>query len=188
MSATGRDVLEAVQRGESAAIEAFVREHEALVFSYSRRFLGDACDAEEIAQDTFVRAIRAVQTYSYRRIVDLAVRPWLLRIARNLALNRLRHDRSRPVAVADVADLESVLSGAEVNPGSSDAELEAAIERLDRSEREVVALRFGDDLSYAELAATVGCTESAARGRVFRALKRLRLILTERNDADVHLG
>lgn len=170
--------LHAVHRGDGWAIERFVEAHQDRLYAYARSIVRDPRDAEEVVQDTLVRAIRALRfTYGEAQVRELLVTPWILRIARNLALNRVRARRSRPLTeplgtldppVADLSDADS----------DGDHRLATALARLDTATREWLTLRFVNDCSYAEIAVVKACTESAARGRVFRALARLREELT----------
>jgi RNA polymerase sigma-70 factor (ECF subfamily) len=179
------NVLVAVRRGDDDAVTQFVTAHQHGVYSYVRAMIGDAPDAEEVAQDTFVRAIHAIRNqYSSDQVQTLQARSWLLRIARNLALNRLRARRSRPRTDPiedgqEFADRTSLDSG----DGGDDSErLERGLRSLDWSMREWIDLRFVQELTYAEIAAIKGGTEAAARGKVFRALASLKQLCSE----DIH--
>jgi RNA polymerase sigma-70 factor (ECF subfamily) len=181
-------VLLGVQRGHDDAVTELVTTHQHGVYSYVVAIVGDTRDAEEVAQDTFVRAIRAIRDqYSSDQVETLQVRSWLLRIARNLALNRLRARRSRPLTepIEDGRDFADrpVL---EVGDGGDEAErLERGLRRLDRSMREWIELRFVQELTYAEIAVVKGGTEAAARGKVFRALASLRQMCSEDVNAEL---
>src|SRR5215211_274761 len=77
-------------RDLDGAFEELVRGHERLVFGLALRVVGDRADAEEVAQDTFERAYHALAGYEAGRVAAMRLRPWLARIALNLARNRLR--------------------------------------------------------------------------------------------------
>jgi RNA polymerase sigma-70 factor (ECF subfamily) len=77
-------------RDLDGAFEELVRGHERLVFGLALRVVGDRADAEEVAQDTFERAYHALAGYPAERVAAMRLRPWLARIALNLARNRLR--------------------------------------------------------------------------------------------------
>ena len=85
-------------RDVDAAFPVLVAGHQDRLYSIALRLLGDGRDAEEVAQDTLVRAFRAMHGYPRERIVELRLRPWLASIAVNLARNRRRRldDRQPP--------------------------------------------------------------------------------------------
>ena len=116
----------------------------------------------------------------------LDLRPWLFRITRNLALNRLRARRTAREAPLPETDgyHEAALRASPSDHESLDTrerrrELERALGRLGRELRELVQLRYVENLSYAEIAAVAGGSEAAVRGKVFRALGRLRAHLKD---------
>jgi RNA polymerase sigma factor (sigma-70 family) len=80
------DLIVRAQAGDTAAYESLVREHQAAAFRLAYLLLGDAADAEEVAQDAFVAAFRSLGRFDVMR----SFRPWLLTITANLARNRLR--------------------------------------------------------------------------------------------------
>src|SRR5688572_13999274 len=80
------ELIQRARQGSEAAWETLVQEHQQAIFRLAYLMLGDASDAEDIAQEAFVRAFRALDTFDETR----PVRPWLLSIAANLARNRRR--------------------------------------------------------------------------------------------------
>jgi RNA polymerase sigma-70 factor (ECF subfamily) len=162
-----------------------IRAHQDGLFGYVRSILGDPDEAEEAVQDTFLRAHRALTTrYDEARTRELDLRPWLFRIARNVSLNRLRSLRRIAAAALPEADAwhEGPLRVVPDGPSHVEAReradvLRSALDRLESSARELLQLRFVEGLAYAEIAELAGGTEAAVRGKVFRALQRLRGIL-----------
>lgn len=154
--------------------ERMVHEHQDRIFALSLAMTGNRHDAEEVAQDTFLRAFRALATYSPERISDLKQRAWLHRIAINVARNRVRGNRPRLVE----------LNGSEPDPArgpEADAlhriELDALAARvacLPARYREAVVLRHVQDLSYAEAAEALGQPVGTVKANVHRGLKLLR--------------
>ena len=120
-------------------------------------------DADDCWQETFLAALRA-----YSRLRDDNVRAWLLTIAHNKALDAHRGRARRPTPVADVPDGPT---GAGAQPASGVWEL---VRALPEKQRASVALRFANDLPYAEIGRIVGTTEAAARQNVREGLKKLR--------------
>lgn len=164
------------QIGETTHTEvdlpALVHAHAATLFRVAHSLLRNRAEAEDVVQDTFVRVLeRQAHLPSVR---DL--RPWLVRIAWNLALDRRR--RVRPEQ-ADTLFLHS-LTAADTPTDRALGDKEQArrvldaIDRLPRAERQALLLSALDELSPAEIASTMGKSESAIRALIFRARTRLR--------------
>ena len=149
--------------------------HQEIAFRVAFVVLGDAAEAEEAAQDAFVKAYRALGRF--RR--GAPFRPWLLRIVGNEARNRVRA-RGRRERLARLAAAEAVSGGAapppeaEVLEAERREELFAAIGRLGAEERLAVIGRFFLGLTDQEAASALGVRRGAVKMRVFRALERLR--------------
>jgi RNA polymerase sigma-70 factor (ECF subfamily) len=174
------------------AFEALVLEHQDRLFSLALRSVGDAGEAEELVQDAFVRAYRALAGYEPDRRRSLAIRPWLSTIVLNLCRNRAR--RARP-AHLDIAALEGrdgyggAVDGAS-HPSATRGSPEADALRRESAEtwarrvralparyREPVLLRYVDDLAYAEMSVALGVPEGTLRAQVHRGLALLRTAL-----------
>ena len=182
------NVLSGVQRGEERAIVQLVTAHQGGVYSFVLAMLRDTRDAEEVAQDTFIRAIRAIRRqYSADQVEILQVRPWLLRIARNLALNKVRARKSRPLTapLEDGQQIPDTVFELHEDDRQESVRLERGLSRLDGAARQWLELRFVNDLTYAEIAAVMGGTEAAARGKVFRAIASLRKLCSEDENAEM---
>jgi len=182
----------AVYRHEMGAFERLVETFERGLFNYSHRLLQNAFDAQEVVQDVFLRAHRALtRQYSEERCKTLAIRPWLFRIARNLSYNRRRGKRSKveqPLSAFDdgrigplVPSQSVAWAGSSVaSPQSSvlkreeAAELDRAMTLLPAESRDLIVLRFMEEMPYGEIARITGHNEAALRGKVFRSLKLLR--------------
>ncbi len=179
------DLATAVHRNREGAIERLIRLHQDALFSYALRLLRDRFDAQEVTQDAFVRAIRALTLqYGEDKCRSLELKPWLFRITRNLAYSRRKLRRySVEVPLLDTGDGPAPAFHSQPR---ADRALEAreqevlmtrALARLSREARDLVLLRFMEELSYAEIAAVVNASESSVRGKVFRALQALRTAL-----------
>jgi RNA polymerase sigma-70 factor, ECF subfamily len=176
----GEALAVAVHRCEPGAFERLIDRFEQPLFTYAQGILQNAFDAQEVVQDAMMRAHRALtRQYDEARCAALALRPWLFRTVRNLCLNRRRSKRSsleQPLESFDDGRL-----GPFVSLEGSDLERKEEIELLRRAmallpvdARELIVLRFMEEMSYAEIAKTVGASEAALRGKVFRSLKLLR--------------
>ncbi|MBI4678579.1 MAG: sigma-70 family RNA polymerase sigma factor [Elusimicrobia bacterium] len=172
-----RELVQRARDGDSRALAAIVRSYEAMVFHLAFGILRDARDAEEAAQDAFLRAFRALDRFDLSRPFG----PWIAKIAVNLALNRLR---SRP---ADLP-LESAAEVQDQGPGpeamaDQTAERDAVRKGLDElgpADREVLALKYEGGLKVSEIAGSLGIGLAAAKVRLFRARQRLMEILRRR--------
>ena len=177
----------AVHRDEHGAVERLVRSYQDQLFGYALRLLQDPSDAQEVTQDAFLRAYDALTSrYDASQCSTLALRPWLFRITRNMAYNRRRARRSareEPFPEADgwhIPALRYEAGAAQsLEMQEERARLESALGRLSQPSRELILLRFVEELPYAEIAAVVGSGEAAVRAKVFRALRQLRAMLTE---------
>jgi len=173
-------LVERARRGDLDAWETLVRTHQGIAFRTAYVLAGNAADAEEAAQDGFVKAYRALGRF--RRGAPL--RPWLLRIVANEARNRRRSAARRErlalrVAAEDrpgdaVPSPEAALLARE-----SHERLLAAVERLPEEHRDAVACRYFLELSEEETAAALGIRKGTVKSRLSRALERLRETMEE---------
>jgi RNA polymerase sigma-70 factor, ECF subfamily len=160
--------------GTDRVFERLVRDHQDRIFALGLALTGNRHDAEDVAQDTFIRAYKALATYSPERVRDLKQKAWLHRIAVNVVRNRVRGVRPRLVELngsePDVATgpEEDVLMKAEID------DLAARVACLPAKYREAVVLRHVRDLSYAEVAETLGQPVGTVKANVHRGLKILR--------------
>jgi len=178
------DLPVAVHRLEAGAFERVIAKFETALFNYAHRILENSFDAQEVVQDAFLRAHRALtRQYDEERCRKLALRPWLFRIVRNLCFNKKRSKKStaleEPLHAFDDGRL-----GPFVHAATSDlekkeelAQLDRAMARLPVEARELIVLRFIEEMSYAEMSKTTGSNEASLRGKVFRSLKLLRDVL-----------
>ena len=175
----------AVHSGLEGSLERMIRAYQDQLYAYALHMLRNSFDAQEVTQDAFVGAYRALTLkYDAERCRQLELRPWLFRIVRNLSLNRLRARRTVQEVPFSEAFCEPVAlhhnrAGRGVRNPLDVGALESAEARLESAARELIVLRFMEGLSYAEIAQALGATEASARGKVFRALQRLKLLLRE---------
>lgn len=171
-AAEDRALMRRAQAGDEAAFAALMRRWERPVKALIGRIVLNARDADELAQDAFVR----LWQHRDRWRPDAAFRPWLLAIAVNLARNRLRWWRSRPeVALEAWTDAGEAEGAAEAAERAEQASaVQAAVAALPTDQRTVLVLAVYEQLSHAEIAALVGGTAKAVERRLARAREALR--------------
>ena len=170
------ELIDRARLGDDRAWEQLVREHQEAVFRLAYLMLGDAQDAEDVAQEAFVRAFRALGTFDTER----ALRPWLLRITSNLANNRRRSigrylAMLRRVVQAEPAPVTQL--GERTAQEWEARTLWEAVRRLSRGEQEVVYMRYFLGLSEIEMASALEVAPGTVKSRLHRAIGRLRLVV-----------
>lgn len=170
-----------VQRGDEAALGALMARWERPVKAVVGRLVFNAAEAEELAQETFVRVWQQRERYR----AESEFRPWLFAIAVNLARNRLRWWRRRPLVALDhwmegVADPAGRDGRGTVERAELAAAVQAAVAALPLDLREALVLSEYEHLSHAEIAVTVGATPKAVETRIYRAKEKLRRTLLHR--------
>jgi len=160
-----------VRRG-APDFSAVYDEHVFGVFGFFAYRVRSRHEAEDLTQLTFERALRAWPRYDPRRA---APGTWLMTIARNLLIDHYRGDRSASQQPLDDVPESSLPAVAPPDPSLGlDADVAAALAGLNERERELVALRFGGDLSGPEIAEVTGLTLANVQQILSRCLRRLR--------------
>lgn len=165
--------------GDVAAYEELVRQYQQIAFRVAYVIAGSAHEAEDAAQEGFLRAYRAIGQLR----ADAPLRPWLLTIIANAARTRRASAARHPTLTLDTA-VDRAASALDSSPeqaaliAEQRRELLAAIQALRADDREVIACRYLLDLSEAETAGVLGCPRGTVKSRLSRALQRLRQQLT----------
>jgi RNA polymerase sigma-70 factor, ECF subfamily len=174
------DLVARAQAGDGSAWDGLMQAQLPAVFRLAYLLTGDADEAEDVAQEAFVRAYRAMQRFDTSR----PLRPWLLGIARNLARNRWRASGRymgmlQRLVLSDPQSHRPQAQPRELDrAGSEEAHtLWQAIRRLGRSDQEILYLRYFLDLSEAETARATGTALGTVKSRSHRAMKRLREVV-----------
>ena len=174
------DLVERARRGDGDAFARLVRDHQEIAFRTAYLITRNAADAEDAAQEGFVKAHRALGRF--RR--GAPFRPWVLQIVANEARNR-RRSAGRREGLALRAAVEAPSGGAAPSPEGTVLAVErretllAALERLRAEDREVLGCRYLLELSEEETAAALDLRRGTVKSRTARALERLRLELGE---------
>lgn len=170
------ELVRRVQRGESAAFDALVRKHQHRVVSLVGRYIADWSECQDVAQEAFIRAYRAINSFRG----DAQFSTWLHRIAVNSAKNHLAaHNRRPPTDDIDIGDAEQYDTGTRLRDTDTPErqlmrqELEntvmKAVAALPEELRLAISLREVDGLSYEDIALKMGCPIGTVRSRIFRA-------------------
>jgi RNA polymerase sigma-70 factor (ECF subfamily) len=171
-------LVKACQGGDPAAAEALVEQFWDRVYAYSYRLTMNATDAEDIAQETFFRALSKIQGYKPSE----KFKSWLLRIATNIFVDQKKSPQRRDVQIGDLQDRakttedpDQVLSRQELFSALQDA-----IATLTKEQQIVVLLRGVEHMDYPEIAGILETKESTARWHMYEARRILREKLSRR--------
>ncbi|MBX3064897.1 MAG: sigma-70 family RNA polymerase sigma factor [Anaerolineae bacterium] len=169
--------------GDQQAFAELVRAHQNAVYNLAYRMLNDRTEAEDAAQETFLRAYSSLDRYDPER----PFRTWLLSITSNHCIDKLRKRRLTWLSLEEPLPPHPALTSDEVEPEEAviqkerDAMIQAMLADLSPEYRAAVVLRYWYDLSYDEIATTLNTTESAIKSRLFRARQTLADKLGEKN-------
>ncbi len=170
------ELVERARSGDADAYATLVRGHQEIAFRTAYLITGNAADAEDAAQEGFVRAHRALARFR----AGEPLRPWLLTIVANEARNRRRSSGRRAALALRAAGEEHPSGEAAPSPeaallaGERRAALLAALGRLREDDRLVIGCRHLLELSEAETAAALGVRPGTVKSRLSRGLERLR--------------
>ena len=173
---TDQELVRRVQAGDQTAFNLLVLKYQHRVLKLVGRFVNDAAEAEDVAQEAFLKAYRALASFRG----DSAFYTWLYRIAINTAKNALVSQRRRPVDFdldlqdPDQYDRQAKLKEADTPEGvlltdEIRAVVEEAMEQLPEDLRTAIVLRELEGLSYEEIAEAMDCPVGTVRSRIFRA-------------------
>jgi len=179
-SGNSRLVSEAVKRaqaGDSEGLHFLYVRFAADVQRYIASFVHDHHEAEDITQNVFAKLMKAIRKYEEREVPFAA---WIMRVARNAALDHMRARRAIPTEEVRVAD-----SGQAQTSVDRGRDLRHALEELPEDQREVLVLRHIAGLSPVEIASTLKKSESSVHGLHHRGRRTLRAKLAELGAAPV---
>ena len=170
---TEANLIQQARQGDAAAWELLVRQHQEAVFRLGYLLLRNTKDAEDVAQEAFVRAFLALDKFDTER----PLRPWLLQITRNLAKNKLRslsrywhmmkHWWQEQVPITEPQQMRR----------DESAQLWQAVQQLKPKAQEVIYLRYFLEMSEAETAVALDIPPGTVKSRLHRALKQLKGII-----------
>ncbi len=172
---TDQELVVRAQRGDSRAFDLLVLKYQGRVASLVGRFVNDVSEVEDVTQEAFIKAYRAIPNFRG----DSAFYTWLYRIASNTAKNHLVSRGRRPSSDADVTDAEYFDEGEALREtetpenhylGQELAKVVAAVlDELPKELRLALTLREFDGMSYEEISEVMDCPVGTVRSRIFRA-------------------
>jgi RNA polymerase sigma-70 factor (ECF subfamily) len=178
-------LLKRLRQRDEAAFNQLVRMHQAAVFRQLLRVLGDAAEAEDLAQEVFVTVFKAIETFRG----DSRLSTWIHRIAQNHARNRLkyhgRHKRRGDTPLEETTEESFAVpeTGSrlprpdqQVEAEQAEVQIRVAITQLDEEQRTLIVLRDLENLSYEEIQEQTGLPSGTVKSRLHRA----RVALQER--------
>jgi RNA polymerase sigma-70 factor (ECF subfamily) len=170
-------------QGDRVAFQTLVERHRTMVYRVAYQFAGNHHDADDIAQDVFIKVHRSLPRFRQ----DAQFTSWLYRIAMNACIDHRR--RHAPLASNDDVELGDRATG-EPDPedrayaGELGAALEAAIDRLPPRQRLIFGMRHFEDLKLIEIARALGLAEGTVKRQLHAAVHRLRDILRDARPAE----
>ena|ERR1043166_9182949 len=176
-----RDVLwmQRVAKGDVEAFEQLIEAHQARVVGTVAKMLGGSTDAEDIAQQVFIRVWKSAGRYQ----PTAKFTTWLFKITRNLVFNELRRRKRHPAQQLDREEEEHHFQAADTSGLSPDASLldaelqeaiQAAIDSLPETQRMAIVLRRYEDMPYEEIGAVLNLSVPAVKSVLFRARAELK--------------
>jgi RNA polymerase sigma-70 factor (ECF subfamily) len=180
------ELIQGALAGSEEAYRQLVLRYQRPVWGLLQRMVRDRMLAEDLAQEVFVKAFRALATFDQRRKFS----SWLFKIAHNTAIDQLRRKEldmvaletpdGEPDLLAVIPDRDSESPDSAARRGDLARDLEASLERLRPEYREVVLLRFKEGLSYEEIAEVTDLPLGTVKTHLYRARKAMARYLTAR--------
>lgn len=174
---TDVDLMLKFQAGDVSAFEQLMCKHQKSVINTIYRFIGNRADAEELAQEVFLKVYNSAQKYKPKAKFST----WLYKITTNLCLNEIRRKRLETVSLDDLAEETNDFIDARQIPPDIALErkelafcVKKAVESLPEKQRMALILREYDDLSYKEIAEVMRCSVASVQSRLQRAKANLK--------------
>jgi RNA polymerase sigma-70 factor (ECF subfamily) len=174
--------IKAVLAGDTDAFRPLVEAHQSRVYHLALRMLANEREAEDVAQDAFLHAFARLASYR----PEWRFKTWIMSIASNLCIDRLRRHRLEPTSFADFATRTAHGEEAEVDfvsgePGPEaiysrkqrNSAVQAMLDELPIADRSMIVMFYFSDMSYDEIAKATNSTVSAVKSRLFRARQKM---------------
>ena len=173
------DLVERLKAGDERAFEELVEQYRERVHRVAWRILRDDEDAEDVAQEAFIKVFKNIGRFEGRS----SLYTWVYRITVNIALNKIKRDKfRRMVPLGDMirGDTRPQSDPARAAISSEIAtRIDEAVKLLPDKQRAVFTLKFYEELSHREIAEIVGCSEGTSKANYFHAIRKLRKLLED---------
>ena len=186
-TSTDYELVELYENGNDNAFDELLQRHQSYVYSYILFLVKEEDVADDIFQETFTRAIMAIRSHKYQTTGKFSA--WLIRIAHNLIIDSTRETESgmlvtqekfSPIILNDIRLSEGGIETNIIEQQKAD-QLRKLLDYLPDVQREVVLLRFYEDLSFKEIAEKTGVSINTSLGRMRYALINLRKLVQQHN-------
>ena len=184
---TAEQLVAAYANGSNEAFDALLNRHSSRVFTYIQRIVKDSALADDIFQETFVKAITTIKQGRYSESGKFSA--WITRIAHNLIIDTFRQEKSENTFSADNDDVD-IFNRRELSDGNIEdslvqdqihTDVRRIMDSLPDSQRDVLDMRFFRDMSFKEIAEATGVSINTALGRMRYAVLNMRRIAEKNN-------
>ncbi len=180
-------LVQQYSRGNNEAFDALLERYQSRLLSYIVQLVGNRQLAEDIFQETFVKAIVTIRQGNYTESGKFGA--WLSRIARNLVIDHFRQERAEPTVSSDNGEVDILnrkeLSDITIEDDIIDTQIRQDVRRLIRElpdlQRQVLVMRYYRNLSFKEIAEKTNVSINTALGRMRYAILNMRRMARERN-------
>ena len=185
MTSADTDLISRAAGGDPSAFQALVERHRSMVYRVAYQFAGNHHDAEDIAQDVFIKVYRSLDRFRQ----DAPLTSWMYRIVMNACIDHRRRQRSAIAAPFGDEAEQRMLNTPEDTPGPEERAyagelgqvLESEIGRLPNGQRVVFVMRHHQGMKLCEIADALGLAEGTVKRQLHAAVHRLRQALTQAN-------
>ncbi|MFQ5942547.1 MAG: RNA polymerase sigma factor [Anaerolineales bacterium] len=175
---TDRDLVLRTRRGEVEAFGEVVRRYQQSVFNVCYRMLGERMEAEDLAQEAFIRAYQRLATFDVERPFE----PWIRRVATNVCLNHIQAQKPESYELDEERDQSPTAIGKDpetfLQSAQASEEIRQAILTLPPHYRAVIELRHYQEMSYSEIAEALELPISDVKSHLYRARRKLAELLS----------
>lgn len=172
-------IIQQAQEGNKEALRLLFEENKQRIFSLAYQYVKNAEDAEDILQETFIKAYNALHKFDYENSTSFS--PWLYRIGINCSIDYLRRHKKGKEKISDMDDLDKLSSGnSDSDPENTHRKeeikekIDQTLNRLSARQRMIFILRHYQQLSTKEIAEYLKCTEGSVKKQLFRAVQAMK--------------
>lgn len=168
-----------VENGSNRAANAFVRKYQKFVYSSALRYLHDNDDAEDAAQEVFIKALKSLSSFR----AESSVKTWLYRITQNVCTNITRKKKIYSIFSNDLSDENYSIPSDDAMPDERIEKMEFekkfhdALNQLPEKQRETFALRYFEDMTYEEISGMLGTSVGGLKANYFNAVQKITKIM-----------